>query len=77
MEKLPISEFKATCIATLKRIRKTGVPVVVTLRGEPLVTIGAFSTPPAKARLGTLADRTRLKGDLVRFAGTGDWESSK
>ena len=77
MKTVPISHFKATCIATLKRVQKTGVPVVVTLRGQPLVTVGAFKPDPRKGRLGSLATRTRIRGDLVGFTGLKDWEAAR
>ncbi|MGH9042311.1 MAG: type II toxin-antitoxin system prevent-host-death family antitoxin, partial [Acidimicrobiia bacterium] len=30
---IPISKFKATCLAVLEEVRRTGRPVVVTRRG--------------------------------------------
>ena len=34
-----ISDFKAKATATLKRVKQTGEPVLVTLRGEPLAEV--------------------------------------
>ncbi len=35
MEEIAISKFKATCLAVLERVRKTGQPVLVTRFGQP------------------------------------------
>ena len=39
MEKIAISKFKATCLAVLETVRKTGKPVLVTRFGEPVAEI--------------------------------------
>ena len=39
MESMLVSEFKAKAISTLKRVRDTGEPVLVTIRGVPVAEI--------------------------------------
>jgi prevent-host-death family protein len=39
MESILISEFKAKAIATLKKVRDTGEPVLVTIRGVAVAEI--------------------------------------
>lgn len=39
MKTLAVSEFKAHCLGLLKEVEKTGSPLAVTLRGQPLATI--------------------------------------
>ena len=46
MEEIAISKFKATCLAVLERVRKTGKPVVVTRFGQPIAQI----SPPEVAK---------------------------
>jgi prevent-host-death family protein len=63
---LAISRFKATCLAVLERVRRTGRPVTVTRFGEPMARV----VPPAPARgkrrvLGAYADRGEILGDIV------------
>ena len=41
MEEMAISKFKATCLAVLERVRKTGEPVLVTRFGHPIAEIVA------------------------------------
>ncbi len=76
MEEIAISKFKATCLAVLERVRKTGKPVLVTRFGEPVAQVG----PPAPARagkpwLGSLSGTMRIVGDIVApVSDPDDWE---
>ena len=45
MEEIAISKFKATCLAVLERVRKTGQPIRVTRFGQAVAEI----MPPASA----------------------------
>jgi hypothetical protein len=35
-----ISQFKARCIAEIKKLRRTGKALTITLRGEPIAQAG-------------------------------------
>jgi prevent-host-death family protein len=75
-ESIAISEFKATCLAVLERVRRTGRSVIVTRRGEPIAEIGP-PTPPPPPRdwLGDLREHGRIVGDVVGPTGESDeWE---
>ncbi len=77
-ETIVISEFKAKCLAILRRVQKTGRPIVVTRRGERVAEIH----PPSPAAsepdwLGSFAERGRIVGDLVEPIATDDWEALK
>jgi prevent-host-death family protein len=77
METIAISEFKARCLAILEKVRRTGRPVVVTRRGEPVAEIG----PPSPVRhdaswLGSAMGTGRIVGDIVAPVSTeSDWEA--
>ena len=63
---MPISKFKATCLATLERVRRTGRPLRVTRFGKPVADI----VPPAPDRarpgwLGGLRETARITGDIT------------
>ena len=66
MDSMPISKFKATCLATMERIRKTGQPLRVTRFGKPMVDI-VPAAPEAKSRswMGTWRDEVEICGDIV------------
>jgi antitoxin (DNA-binding transcriptional repressor) of toxin-antitoxin stability system len=66
METMAISKFKATCLATLERVRRTGRPLRITRFGKPVADI----VPPAPERpkgswLGSLRGKLEIRGDIV------------
>ena len=71
MDSMPISKFKATCLASLERVRRTGRPLRVTRFGKPVADI----VPPAAvdARpgwLGALRGTLEIKGDITAPSST-------
>jgi prevent-host-death family protein len=76
MEEIAISKFKATCLAVLERVRKTGKPVLVTRFGQPVAEI---APPPIlvgqKRVLGALQGTVCIQGDIISPASDEqDWE---
>ena len=76
MEEIAISKFKATCLAVLEKVKKTGQPILVTRFGHPIAQI----TPPAPAKrapkLGTLAGTVEIHGDIVGpITDISDWDA--
>lgn len=64
-ETIAISQFKATCLAVLERVRATGQPVLVTKFGRPIAEVVPPTAVPPASWLGALRDRGRIVGDLV------------
>lgn len=66
MERVPISKFKATCLSLLRRVKRTGQPILVTRRGEPIAQI---LPPPPPERpdlwLGSLRGTGEILGDIL------------
>ena len=74
MEKVTISEFKATCLRLLLNMKKTGHPLLVTRKGEPVAPVSP-PPPKPKAWLGCLKDTVRITGDVISPASDErDWE---
>jgi prevent-host-death family protein len=77
MEEIAISKFKATCLAVLERVRKTGQPILVTRFGHPVAEI----TPAGavkKIRLGGGAGTAVILGDIVGPIGDiSEWEAAQ
>jgi len=74
---IPISKFKATCLAVLEEVRRTGRSVVVTRRGEAVAEI---VPPPAtsavRSWLGSAVGSGRVVGDIVTpVVPKGEWEA--
>ena len=76
MEEMAISKFKATCLAVLERVRKTGQPVLITRFGEPVAEVVPPSQPPRPEDwIGSLGHTGKITGDIVSPASAeGDWE---
>lgn len=77
MEAIAISKFKATCLAVLERVSRTGESVIVTKRGQPIAEVVPASRPAAGKRpLGDLAGTGRIVGDIVAPASDErEWEA--
>lgn len=77
IETIAISEFKATCLAVLDRVRRTGASIVVTKRGEPVAEIN----PPSLAStgegwLGSMRGTATMTDDLIEPASaTNEWDA--
>ena len=39
MEEITISKFKATCLAVIEKVRKSGKPVLVSSFGKPMAEV--------------------------------------
>lgn len=88
METLSVSEFKATCLAVLERVRQTGEPVLITKHGQPVAEVVPPRPveQPRRAFLGSLRGTARLVDDATAPAvgvdefeqGTlADWDEAK
>jgi prevent-host-death family protein len=76
MEEIAISKFKATCLAVLEEVHKTGKPVLVTRFGKPVAEIVPPSAPEkSRGWIGSFAGTARIVGDIIGPAtDPGDWE---
>ena len=74
-----VSDFKAKAIATLKRVKLTGEPVLVTLRGKPLAEVVPVRLKGGGkgVRFGAgrgLIKRRPSEEELVRGGFASEWE---
>jgi antitoxin (DNA-binding transcriptional repressor) of toxin-antitoxin stability system len=77
MDEIAVSKFKATCLAALDRVRRTGRPLRVTRFGRPLAdVVPAQPEVAGTAWLGAMQGRGRVTADLVApVADAGEWEA--
>jgi prevent-host-death family protein len=74
---LAISAFKATCLAVLEEVRRTGTSVVVTKRGVPIAEI----VPPSAAAtgggwIGAMRGSATFRDDLIAPAAEpSEWDA--
>lgn len=77
MDHIPITQFKATCLSVMDRVRRTGRPVRVTRFGRPVAdVVPTAPLVPSKRVLGALSDRTVIQGDIMAPAASlEEWAS--
>ena len=79
IEEVSISKFKASCLALLKKVKRTGQPILVTRKGEPIAQV-VPPPPPKKPEswLGSFQSSGKILGDVVSPATEErDWEALK
>jgi prevent-host-death family protein len=59
------SEFKAKCLALMDEVARTGEPVVITKKGEPLVELVPHKSKVKKDAFGILKDELEITGDIM------------
>ena len=76
IETMAISQFKATCLAVLERVRRTGQPILVTRRGTPVAQIQPPPPPQSlrKSGFGCMRGTAEIVGDIVAPLPPEDWE---
>jgi antitoxin (DNA-binding transcriptional repressor) of toxin-antitoxin stability system len=78
MEEIAISKFKATCLAVLEKVRKTGEPILVTRFGHPIAEINPPGGAMKKIKLGGGAGSMVILGDIVGpISDESDWEAAQ
>jgi prevent-host-death family protein len=68
MVSMQISEFKATCLAVIERVRQTGQPVLITKHGDPVAEIVPSRLQTKGKRegfLGSLRGTAEIVGDVL------------
>jgi antitoxin (DNA-binding transcriptional repressor) of toxin-antitoxin stability system len=78
MEEIAISKFKATCLAVLERVRKTGQPIRVTRFGQAVAEINPPGGAKRTIRMGGGIGSMEILGDIVGPTGDeSDWEATR
>jgi antitoxin (DNA-binding transcriptional repressor) of toxin-antitoxin stability system len=65
MDDIAISKFKATCLAVLEQVRKSGKPIQVTRFGQPVAEIFPPAAMRTPRRLGARVGSGVILGDIV------------
>lgn len=76
-ESISVSKFKATCLAVMEEVRRSGRSILITKRGVP---IAELVPPPAATRgsswMGSMAGTCEIVGDIVGpFMDPDDWDA--
>lgn len=75
IEVITISKFKATCLAVLDNVKKTGRPIMVTRHGKPIAVIDPPPRPRNKESwLGSFKSKGKITGDILTpVISESDW----
>jgi prevent-host-death family protein len=78
MDEIAISKFKATCLAVLESVRRSGKPILVTRFGQPVAQIVPPDSAKRIPRFGTGVGSLSIVGDIVGpIADISDWEAAR
>ncbi len=78
MREIPISKFKATCLAVLEEVRRTGAPVRVTRFGRPVAEVVPTRPETVSSWLGCAKDSIEISGDITQPVGAfSRWTARK
>lgn len=66
MEEVPISQFKAKCLALLEQVNKTKKPLRITRHGKPVAdVVPAVPATDRAALFGSMRNSIKILGDIV------------
>jgi prevent-host-death family protein len=78
MRDIAISKFKATCLAVLEDVRRTGVPVRITRFGRPVADVVPSRPQSGSSWLGCMRESGEIHGDIVGPIGAfKNWRAGK
>lgn len=71
-------EFKSKCLGIMEDIHETGLPVVITKRGVPMVKIIPYTSKqkPKKSLFGAMKDTLIINGNIIKPIGE-QWEADE
>ncbi len=72
VQEIAISKFKATCLAVLEGVRRTGKPIRVTRFGRPVAEIRPPASEPRASWLGSMRESAEVSDDIVGPIGAFD-----
>lgn len=76
MREVAISKFKATCLAVLEEVRRTGAPVRVTRFGRPVAEVVPARPAKPDSWLGCMKDSLEVSDDIRGPVGAfGRWKA--
>ena len=75
MKTLPVSEFKAKCVAELKEVQQKGGELEITLNGQPLARVVAAQS--GRRQLGAQVGGMKIRGNLIKSNLDDDFEDAE
>jgi prevent-host-death family protein len=76
VKEIPISEFRAKCLAILRQVQRTRKPVRITRCGNPVAEIVPARLPARPDWMGSMKGQIEILGDIVSPASEeSEWEA--
>lgn len=75
MKSLTASEFKTKCLQVINEVARTGMPVVITKNGEPVVQLAPIA-PQSTTLVGAHRGKITVVGDILGPIDE-DWEAGR
>ncbi len=72
MQSLPVSKFKATCLAVVEEVAKSKQRVIITKRGKPIAEVIPYE---AETEPVSLKDTVAFMEDIISPVAAEDWEA--
>ena len=75
MDTISAAKFKATCLALLDQVERTGEPIRITKRGKPVAQLAPLPRAGKRGILGCMEGTAKIVGDIESPATKpSDWE---
>lgn len=71
---LAASDFKARCLRLLDEVSEHGTTLIITKRGRPVARLTPVE-PESKPLGGRWEGKVKIKGDIVHFDTSEEWEA--
>ncbi|HVA62732.1 MAG TPA: hypothetical protein VNF74_03320 [Terriglobales bacterium] len=76
VREIAISKFKATCLAVVEEVRRTGEPIRLTRFGQPLADVVPSGRGASTGWVGSLAGTGAILGDIINpTTEPEDWDA--
>lgn len=75
MKSVSAAEFYNQCLPYIKEVRETGIPLVITDNGQPVVQLGPISDQ-RPTLIGAHRGKVKILEDIVEPIGE-EWEASR
>ena len=70
------SRFKAKALEFFREVERTGKPIIITDRGNPVLKLSAYAEDPRES-IKVLRDSVVRYDDPTSSVGADDWESGR
>ena len=71
---IPVSEFKAKCLGLIEGVASNGETIIITKHGKAVAKVAPIVSA-RKSIKGSWKGLVEIKGDIVHFDATEDWEA--